>query len=293
MIRTSGHFPRPLASRTPCCRSRSTQSHDGVVRTTLPSAAPTLRWASAARRPATRPRTSSGSGRRVAVTPSTSSVADVAVPAAPRPSARPPAGGQSAPARLPNNQGTAHAPPRPAPPPRRPLVLALVAVLALAACSRRESRRSRRGGAAPSAAGTPAAELRLGYFPNITHAPALIGVDERLLPAGAGLHQAHHPDLQRRPRGGLRAARRLAGRRLHRLRPGHQRLRQEQRRGGPADRRLDLGRRAARGHARHHLARAAQGQDRSRRRRPATPRTSRSRSGSRRTTSPTARARTR
>ena len=51
------------------------------------------------------------------------------------------------------------------------------------------------------------------------------------LPAGAGLHEAHHADLQRGPRGGLGAARRLAGRRLHRLRPGHQRLREEQRRG--------------------------------------------------------------
>ena len=59
----------------------------------------------------------------------------------------------------------------------RPLVLALVAVLALAACSRRESPpRPPRAAPAPSAAGTPAAELRLGYFPNITHAPALIGV---------------------------------------------------------------------------------------------------------------------
>ena len=53
------------------------------------------------------------------------------------------------------------------------LVLALVALLALAACSRREAPAEP---AAPAAGGTPAAELRLGYFPNITHAPALIGV---------------------------------------------------------------------------------------------------------------------
>ena len=58
---------------------------------------------------------------------------------------------------------------------RAAVVLALVAVLTLAACSRREDTPAA-GGAAPSAAGTPAAELRLGYFPNITHAPALIGV---------------------------------------------------------------------------------------------------------------------
>jgi NitT/TauT family transport system substrate-binding protein len=55
------------------------------------------------------------------------------------------------------------------------LVVALVALLALTACSRRET--SDTGSdAGPSAAATPAAELRLGYFPNITHAPALIGV---------------------------------------------------------------------------------------------------------------------
>ena len=60
---------------------------------------------------------------------------------------------------------------------RAALVLAFVAVLALSACSRREATDTpAAGGAAASAAGTPAAELRLGYFPNITHAPALIGV---------------------------------------------------------------------------------------------------------------------
>ncbi|MBL8925452.1 MAG: ABC transporter substrate-binding protein [Pseudonocardia sp.] len=60
---------------------------------------------------------------------------------------------------------------------RAALVLAFVAVLALSACSRRETTDTPAAGSAgPSAAGTPAAEVRLGYFPNITHAPALIGV---------------------------------------------------------------------------------------------------------------------
>jgi NitT/TauT family transport system substrate-binding protein len=54
----------------------------------------------------------------------------------------------------------------------RTLVLVLVALLTLAACSRRETAPAAPAG--PAAA--PAAELRLGYFPNITHAPALIGV---------------------------------------------------------------------------------------------------------------------
>ena len=56
----------------------------------------------------------------------------------------------------------------------RAAVLAVVALLTLAACSRAEEAPA----PAPPAGstGTPAAELRLGYFPNITHAPALIGV---------------------------------------------------------------------------------------------------------------------
>jgi NitT/TauT family transport system substrate-binding protein len=58
---------------------------------------------------------------------------------------------------------------------RAGLVLAVIAALALSACSRRETPAAPSGGASASAA-TPAAELRLGYFPNITHAPALIGV---------------------------------------------------------------------------------------------------------------------
>ena len=49
---------------------------------------------------------------------------------------------------------------------------ALVALTTLSGCSRAED-------SAPAAGPSgPAAELRLGYFPNITHAPALIGVDK-------------------------------------------------------------------------------------------------------------------
>jgi NitT/TauT family transport system substrate-binding protein len=51
------------------------------------------------------------------------------------------------------------------------LAAALIAVAALSACSR-----AAEAPAAPAqASGSPAAELRLGYFPNITHAPAVIG----------------------------------------------------------------------------------------------------------------------
>jgi NitT/TauT family transport system substrate-binding protein len=54
------------------------------------------------------------------------------------------------------------------------LVLTVAVLLALTACSRRDASES--AAAPPAPAGTPAAELRLGYFPNVTHAPALIGV---------------------------------------------------------------------------------------------------------------------
>ena len=58
----------------------------------------------------------------------------------------------------------------------RVLAAVLVAAAVVAGCSRADS-----GGAQSSSAPAnqgPAAELRLGYFPNITHAPALIGVDK-------------------------------------------------------------------------------------------------------------------
>jgi NitT/TauT family transport system substrate-binding protein len=59
---------------------------------------------------------------------------------------------------------------------------AATAVIALgAACSRAAD-----STVAAPAATSPAAELRLGYFPNITHAPALIGVDKGLFAAELG-----------------------------------------------------------------------------------------------------------
>jgi NitT/TauT family transport system substrate-binding protein len=58
----------------------------------------------------------------------------------------------------------------------RILVLALLVVSALAGCARAD--RGGTGGAAAPANQGPASQVRLGYFPNITHAPALIGVDK-------------------------------------------------------------------------------------------------------------------
>jgi NitT/TauT family transport system substrate-binding protein len=64
----------------------------------------------------------------------------------------------------------------PATPLRRVLTTGLAALAAIglaAGCSRAQESSSSN---APAANASPAAELRLGYFPNITHAPALIGV---------------------------------------------------------------------------------------------------------------------
>lgn len=65
-------------------------------------------------------------------------------------------------------------------PSRRPFVAAvtatLIAGLALAGCSR-AAESPAAGGSGAQASG-PAAELRLGYFPNVTHAPAIIGADK-------------------------------------------------------------------------------------------------------------------
>jgi NitT/TauT family transport system substrate-binding protein len=55
------------------------------------------------------------------------------------------------------------------------LLALLTALGVLAGCSRAEE-----GSSAAPAETSPAAEVRLGYFPNITHAPALIGVEQGL-----------------------------------------------------------------------------------------------------------------
>lgn len=60
--------------------------------------------------------------------------------------------------------------------------LAAASMMAFAGCS---SAASADAGAAPSDAG-PAAELRLGYFANVTHAPALIGLQEGLFQEALG-----------------------------------------------------------------------------------------------------------
>ena len=69
--------------------------------------------------------------------------------------------------------------------------------------------------------------LRLGYFPNVTHAPALVGVEEGIFAKDARRQRhARDVDLQRRPGGDRGAVRRRDRRHLHRPEPGDQRLRQ-------------------------------------------------------------------
>ena len=67
----------------------------------------------------------------------------------------------------------------------RPLavIIAAVTLLAAAACSRAEPDRSEP--VAPVAGGV-AQEVRLGYFPNVTHAPAIIAVEQGLFTAELG-----------------------------------------------------------------------------------------------------------
>jgi NitT/TauT family transport system substrate-binding protein len=59
-----------------------------------------------------------------------------------------------------------------------PLAIAVIAAVGLAACgsSSKSSTGSTTGSGATSGSGSGSTTLRLGYFPNITHAPALIGV---------------------------------------------------------------------------------------------------------------------
>jgi NitT/TauT family transport system substrate-binding protein len=69
----------------------------------------------------------------------------------------------------------------------RGILARLVCVVALAltamACSRAESAPTP---VPPTDPGAAATEVRLGYFPNVTHAPAIIGVDEGLFAAELG-----------------------------------------------------------------------------------------------------------
>ena len=122
-------------------------------------------------------------------------------------------------------------------------------------------------GASPAAAGgigplEDAVTVRFGVFPNITHAPGLVALADdgplkKLLP---------NADIQVTPfNSGTPAVEAILSRRhrhhVHRPQPGHQRVREDQRRGGPRHLRLDLGRRVPRRQARDHQRGRPQGQE--------------------------------
>ena len=72
----------------------------------------------------------------------------------------------------------------------------------------------------------PAGTLRLGYFANVTHAPALIGEEQGFFAEALGDGaEVEYRVLQRRHRGHRGAVRRRDRRHVHRPEPGDQRLR--------------------------------------------------------------------
>ncbi|WP_314191685.1 ABC transporter substrate-binding protein [uncultured Arthrobacter sp.] len=66
------------------------------------------------------------------------------------------------------------------------LAVGLVLLISVGAVVASAVARDSNATAAPEAAGTPAAELKLGYFGNITHAPALVGVKQGFIAKNLG-----------------------------------------------------------------------------------------------------------
>src|SRR5215207_8044025 len=66
------------------------------------------------------------------------------------------------------------------------VLLISVGAVAASSLSRGNEAAAADDGAAASSSGTPAAELRLGYFGNITHAPALVGTSQGLIARALG-----------------------------------------------------------------------------------------------------------
>ena len=76
--------------------------------------------------------------------------------------------------------------------PSRPgLAIGLVLLIAAGAVVASTVSRNTEAQAA-AAAYEPAAELKLGYFGNVTHAPALVGVKQGFIARSLGEHQAQH-----------------------------------------------------------------------------------------------------
>src|SRR5262245_52692490 len=71
---------------------------------------------------------------------------------------------------------------------RKSAVLGLALLLTAAACGNDDGDTSAGGaaGANTTAQEGPSGSLKLGYFPNVTHAPAIIGVEEGIFADGLG-----------------------------------------------------------------------------------------------------------
>lgn len=87
-------------------------------------------------------------------------------------------------------------------------------------------------------------EVRLGFFPNVTHAPALVGVEEGFFEGKLGDTKLTTSTFNAGPE--VIEVKRRRRRQLHRSQPGDQRLRVVERRGDPHRVGLDVRRRLPR-----------------------------------------------
>ena len=165
--------------------------------------------------------------------------------------------------------------------PNRRVAASLLVLLALligaAACSSDE--KTSTGGSPTSAAdggNATASTVRLGYFPNVTHAPAIVGVEKGFFADSSSAptsSRRRRSTPARRRRG---AVRRRARHQLHRPEPGDQRLRRSRTvRRSASSPAATSGGAVPRRQARHHERRPTSRARRSPRRSSATPRTSR------------------
>ena len=126
----------------------------------------------------------------------------------------------------------------------------------LAACGSDDDSSS--GADTSSTTGQASAEpvtLRLGYFPNVTHAPALVGIEGGIFEENLGDNVTLETIVvQRRRRRHHRDPRGRARRLVHRPQPRDQRVPAVERRGDPHRLRCGIRRRVPRHEARHHDA---------------------------------------
>ena len=142
------------------------------------------------------------------------------------------------------------------------LLLTLLVLFGLAGGRLRRRRRATRAGDDDTGASSEPVTVRLGYFPNVTHAPGIVG-DYGGLFEEQRRRQRHDRDehVQRRPRGRRGALRRGARRHAHRTEPGHQRLRPVRGRRDPHRVGQHVGRRVPRRARGHRLPRGPRGQE--------------------------------